>query len=98
MINCLSTCFDKVRVGNIDDGIEKSLKTRFIYESDENSPKDALHIYAVTGPAAKRNETVLYDLSDALYTIEANVKIPDNFKNPLATIQVAQNQKHTNKF
>ena len=35
---------NKVQVGNIDDDNEKLLKARFIHESDENYPKDALHI------------------------------------------------------
>ena len=37
---------NKVRVGNIDDDVEKLLKTTFIHESNENYPKDALQIYA----------------------------------------------------
>ena len=44
----------------------------------------------------KRNEAVLTELPGELYTIEANVKIPDNCKYPLALIQAAQNQKQTN--
>ena len=36
----------KVPVGNIDDDIEHLLKTTFICESDENYPKNALHMYA----------------------------------------------------
>ena len=34
---------NKVRVGNIDDDVKKLLKARFIDESDENYPKDALY-------------------------------------------------------
>ena len=41
----------------------------------------------------KRNEAVLRDLPDELYTIEADDKIPDNCKYPLALIQAAQNEK-----
>ena len=37
---------NKVRVGNIDDDVEKLLKTTFIHESNENYPKDALQMYA----------------------------------------------------
>ena len=37
---------NKVRVGNIDDDVENLLKARFIRESDENYPEDALHMYA----------------------------------------------------
>ena len=65
---------NKVRVGNIDD-VENLLKARFIGESDENYPKDVLHMYAENEPAMKRNEAVLNDLPGQLYTIEANGKI-----------------------
>ena len=87
---------NKFRVGNIDDDAEKLPKTRFIHESDENYPKDALHMYAENKPAMKRNDAVLNDLPGELYTIEAHDKIPDNYKYPLATIQAAQNRKQTN--
>ena len=83
---------NKVRVGKIDDDVEKLLKARFIHESDKNYPKDALHMYAENGPALKRND-VLNDLPGALYTIEADDKISDNCKYELATIQAAHNQK-----
>ena len=43
--------FNKVRVGNIDDDAENLLKARFMCESDENYPKDALHMYAENEPA-----------------------------------------------
>ena len=44
----------------------------------------------------KRNDVVLNDLLGELYTIEADDKIPDNCKYPVATIQAAQDQKQTN--
>ena len=43
---------NKVQVGNIDDGVKKLLKARFIHESDENCPKDAL--YTENEPAVAR--------------------------------------------
>ena len=43
---------NKVRVGNTDDDdAENLLKARFLSESDENYPKDALHMYAENEPA-----------------------------------------------
>ena len=36
---------NKGRVGNIDDDVENLLMARFIRKSDENYPKDALHMY-----------------------------------------------------
>ena len=87
---------NKVRVGNIYDEVEKLLKVRFIHESDENYPVDALHMYAENEPALKRNEAVLNNLPGELYAIEADDKIPDNCKYSLALIEAAQNQKPTN--
>ena len=87
--------FNKVRVGNIDDDAEKLHKARFIREYDENYPKDALHMYVENEPAMKRNLAVLNDLPADIHTIEANDKIPDNCKYPLATIQAAENHKQT---
>ena len=77
---------NKIRVNNIDDDVEKLLKVRLKPSKDENEP------------VTKRNDTFIKNyLSGELYTIEAESKIPDNCKYLLATIQVAQNQKQTNK-
>ena len=53
-------------------------------------------MYAENEPAMKKNEDVLNYLSGELYTTEANDKIPNNCKYPLALIQAVQNQKQTN--
>ena len=87
---------NKVQIGNIDDNVENLLEARSIRESDENYPKDALHIYLDNEPAMKRNKAVLNELPGELYTTESNDKIPDNCKYPLALIQAEQNQKETN--
>ena len=50
-------------------------------------------MYAENEAATKRNETALSKLLGELYTIEANDKIPDNFKYLSAFIQAAQNEK-----
>ena len=87
---------NKVRVGNIDDDVENLIQARFVRESDENYPKNALQIHAENEPAMKKNETVLNELPGERYTTEANDKLPDNYKYPLALIQAAQNQKQKN--
>ena len=79
----------KVRVCDIDDDVENTI---FIQESDENYPKDDLHMYAENEPAMKRNKVVLKDLPGELYTIEANDKITSTCKYPLALTEAAQNQ------
>ena len=40
-------------------------------------------------PAMKRDDAALNDLPGKLYTIEADDKVPDNCKYPLATIEAA---------
>ena len=52
-----------------------------------------LHMYAENEPAMKRNESVLNELPGKLYTIEANGKIPGNFKCPLELIQESKESK-----
>ena len=86
---------NKVPIGNIDDDVKNFFKAR-LRESDENYPKDALHMFAENDPALKRNVAVPNELSGELYIIEANDKIPDNCKYQLALIQAPQNQKQTN--
>ena len=71
---------NKVRIGNIDDDVENLHKVRFIHQSDENYPKNLLHMLV-------ENQTVLNDLPAELYKTEANVKIiPDNCSYSLATL------------
>ena len=84
---------NKVQIGNINDDIENLLKPRFIRESDKNYPKVPWHMYAENKPVMKRNEAVLNELSDELYIIEANDKIPDNCKYPLLRIKSKQTQE-----
>ena len=69
--------------------MEKLLKARFIQEYDKDDTKDALHM-------STENEPTVLNLPGGLHTVEGNDKIPDNSKNPLATIQAAENQKQTN--
>ena len=59
----------KVQVDSFDDHVEKLLKAKSIYESDEISPKDALDMYAEKEPTMNRNEAVLSDLPGELYAI-----------------------------
>ena len=53
-------------------------------------------MYAENERAMKSNEAALNDLPGELYTIEANDKVPDICKYPLALIQAAQNQNEAN--
>ena len=55
-----------------------------------------MHKYVENELLRKRNEAALNDFPGELYMIEANDKIPDNFKYPLTLIQAAQTQKQRN--
>ena len=57
---------NKVWVGNIGDDKEHLLKATFIYKSDENYPKDALHTYAEIELGMKKNEAALNEFSGEL--------------------------------
>ena len=57
---------NKVRVDNIDDDVENLLKGRFTRESDENYPKDALHMYAENEPVMKRHGAALNEFPGEL--------------------------------
>lgn len=43
----------------------------------------------------EKNEAIVKDLTDELYTIEANEKIPGNCKYQVKSLHVVQNQKQT---
>ena len=46
---------NKVRVGNIDNNVVNTLKTRFISKNNPSYPIEALHIFAKNRPARVHN-------------------------------------------
>ena len=85
---------NKVRIGNVDNDVEQLFRARFVCNSDENYyPKDALQMYGENELVIGRIKAVLNNLPDEFYTIDADDKIPDNFKYPLAMILAAQNKR-----
>ena len=50
---------NKVRVGNVDEIVERKLKAKFIEKSDENYPHDCLHIFAENIPVNEHNRSFL---------------------------------------
>lgn len=76
--------------------MERLLKTISTHEYDENYPKDVVHIYADNEYAMKMTEAVLNDLLGELCSTEANDKVLDIWRFPVALIQAAQNHKQTN--
>ena len=51
--------------------MQKIYKARLVRESDENYPKDALHLYAKGKPAMKRNEVKQSNCKNPLALIQA---------------------------
>ena len=49
---------NKVWVGNIDDDVIEVIEVKFVLESYENYPKDALHMHAENEHVLKINGTV----------------------------------------
>ena len=56
----------------IDYDVENWFKARFICESDENFPKDALHMSAKNETAVKGNKAVLNNCKYPLILIQAD--------------------------
>ena len=86
---------NKIRVGNIDEGVQKQIRERFIEESDINYPKNALHMYAENYPTVKHNRKILDKLPSKTYTISAIDQIPNDCKYPATLISLAQNKKQS---
>ena len=64
-----------------------------VYNDLESYSKDVLHMYTEKKADMKRNKVFLKYLHGELCTIEATLKVPDNWKYPSALIEVAQKKK-----
>ena len=73
---------NKIRVVNIDEGVQKQIRERFIEESDINYPKNALHMYAENYPTVEHNRKILDKFPSKTYMISAIDQIPDDCKYP----------------
>ena len=67
---------NKVRVGNIDEEVDRLLIPRFVDLTCNSYPHDALHIYAENIPANEHNNEMLNKLETFSVTIYAEDKIP----------------------
>lgn len=84
---------NKVRIGEIDEHVEKKLKSRFISQDDPSYPHKALHIFAENNPVQAHNMKMLNTISSSLVTIPAIDDIPKNCK--VADIEEAQNRRQS---
>ena len=71
-MNCLSTCLKKFEFTTLIWYRKITQAARFIHDSVENYPKDALYMHAEKWSYSD-------DLPGELYKIEADGKIPDNY-------------------
>ena len=67
---------NKVRVGNLDSEVERTLKLRIICSSDLHYPKYALHVFAENVPVFNHNKVILDQINGMPITIDATDLIP----------------------
>ena len=87
---------NNVSLGTVVESIERLLKAKFIDQYDKKFPHNILHMHPENAPIVLRNQTFLSNLPGERYSIEANDKIPDDFRYPFFMIQATQIQKQTN--
>ena len=86
---------NKVRIGNVDADVERSLKARFQDKNSVDFPSQDLHIFAENQPVNEHNKKFLSDLSGVNYIIEAIDNIPSESGCTGSVIEAARNQKQT---
>ena len=82
-----------IRVGNVDESVQKQIRERFIEQSDVNYLENVLHMFAKNYPTVKHNCKILDKLPSKTYIINAIDQIPADCKCPETLISLAQNKK-----
>ena len=86
---------NKIRVGNVDEDIQKQIRERFIEESDTNYKENAWHMLAENYLTVKHNRKMLNKLPGKIYIINATDQIHADYKYPQTLISLAQNRKYS---
>ena len=86
---------NKVRIGKVDHQVETLLKDRFVKETDENYPKNAMHIWAENKPVNDHNERMLADITEPLYTINTIDILPKSVSSSLIDKALSRSQSST---
>ena len=86
---------NKIRVGTIDEDVQKHIREWFIEEFDFNYPENTLHKCAENYPTVKHNCKILDNLPCKTYTINAIDQIPADCKYPATLISLAQKKKQS---
>ena len=69
--NFLRSLLSKVRLGNVDSEIERTLKSRVICSSDLHYSKYALYVFAENVSVFNHNKVMLDQINDMPITIDA---------------------------
>ena len=68
----------KIRVGNIDDGVESLLMSRIDVQKEISYPIDTLHLLAENAPADAQNKLMINQFDLECVLIKAIDKFPSN--------------------
>lgn len=88
--NSLIDLLNKIRIAGLDDDAKTLLKSRFISDSDDDYPKNAVHIWAENKPVSDHNNCMLEKLDTPSVKIDSIDTIPKNV--PTSLIEKARNR------
>ena len=77
---------NKIRIGDIDADVQQKLKARFMIETGDNYPQNAVHMFAENYPTVVHNKKILDTLPGELYRVNAIDNISEDCKYPLQSI------------
>ena len=84
---------NKIRIGDIDADVQQKLKGRFVNETADKYPENAVHFFVENYPTVVHNKKILATLPDELHRVNAIDNIPADCMYPLQSIVAAQNKK-----
>ena len=85
----------KIRIADIDADVQQKSKTRFVNETADNYPQNAVHMFAESYPSVVNNQKIVDTLPGELHSVNATDNIPADCKYPLQSTVSAQNRKQT---
>ena len=84
---------NKIQTGEVDQDVEKFLRSRFISNNNQTIPAEDLHIYAENAPVDIHTQSMLTTLVTPFITIKAIDKLPDKFFLSENQLQNTQNME-----
>ena len=86
---------NKIRIGDTHPDVQQKLKARFVNETADNYPQNAVHMFTEDWPIAVHNKKISDTLPCELHRVHAIDNIPADCKYPLQSIISAENRKQT---